>query len=137
MVATNDVPNIRTDWYARTVTDSANGLPALCRRATEEADTSFLASGTWGTRLVCWSSLEICDDRIRPLWPTARRICPLLAPLVRVTLQARFEIRNRGALSPCVAEQGQSLSLQFVAAGNHRQHHVMHHDESPRARESR
>jgi hypothetical protein len=29
------------------------------------------------------------------------------------------------------------LSLQFVAAGNHRQHHVMHDDESPRACESR
>jgi hypothetical protein len=136
MVATNDVPNIRTDWYARTVTGLTERLAGVVL-ATEEADRSFLSSGTWGTRLVCWSSLEICDDRIRPLWPTARRICPLLAGLVRVTLQARFEIRNRGALSPCVAEQGQSLSLQFVAAGNHRQHHVMHHDESPRACESR
>jgi hypothetical protein len=48
MAATNDVPNIRTDWYARTVTDSPNGLPALCWRATEEADTSFLSSGTLG-----------------------------------------------------------------------------------------
>src|SRR5262249_46461390 len=71
---------------------------------TEGADTSVLSGP-----LACRSELETCDDRINRLWPAARRICPLRARLVRVTLRARLRIDRRGPRYPCVEQQGQSL----------------------------